>query len=64
MICSKEELRLEDRSEGIWNFEPDLVVSVGTDLTTLLEYDDTVFDIKVPSDSLALMSFTSTQRCA
>lgn len=50
MICSKEELRLEDRSEGIWNFEPDLVVSVGTDLTTLLEYDDTVFDIKVPSN--------------
>lgn len=50
MICSKEELRLEDRSEGIWNFEPDLGLSVGTDLATLLEYDDTVLDIKVPSN--------------
>ena len=50
MICSKEELRLEDRSEGIWNFEPDLTVSLGADLTTLLEYDDTVLDIKVPSN--------------
>jgi phenylalanyl-tRNA synthetase beta chain len=50
MICSREELRLEDRSEGIWNFEPDLAVSIGTDLTDLLEYDDTVFDIKVPSN--------------
>ena len=50
MICSKQELRLEDRSEGIWNFEPNLVVSVGADLTTLLEYDDAVFDIKVPSN--------------
>ncbi len=50
IICSKKELRLEDRSEGIWNFEPDLDVSVGADLTTLLEYDDTVFDIKVPSN--------------
>ncbi len=50
MICSKEELRLEDRSEGIWNFEPGLDLEVGTDLTTLLEYDDTIFDIKVPSN--------------
>ena len=50
MICSKEELLLEDRSEGIWNFEPELALEVGTDLTTLLEYDDTIFDIKVPSN--------------
>ena len=50
MICSKEELRLEDRSEGIWNFDPALDLSIGTDLTTLLEYDDTLFDIKVPSN--------------
>lgn len=50
MICSKEELRLEERSEGIWNFEPGLDLEVGTDLTTLLEYDDTIFDIKVPSN--------------
>ena len=50
MICSKEELRLEDRSEGIWNLEPGLGLSVGTDLAALLEYDDTVFDVKVPSN--------------
>ncbi len=50
MICSKEELQLEDRSEGIWNLEPTLALDVGTDLTTILEYDDTIFDIKVPSN--------------
>lgn len=50
MICSKEELRLEERSDGIWNFEPGLDLEVGADLTTVLEYDDTIFDIKVPSN--------------
>jgi len=50
MICSKEELRLEDHSEGIWNFEPGLDLEVGADLTTLLEYADTILDIKVPSN--------------
>ena len=50
MICSREELRLEERSEGIWNFEPGLDLEVGTDLAELLEYEDTIFDIKVPSN--------------
>jgi len=50
MICSKQELRLEDRSEGIWILDPRLGLSPGADLTALLEYDDTVFDIKVPSN--------------
>ncbi len=50
MICSKEELGLEDSSEGIWNFELGLNLEVGADLTELLEYDDTIFDIKVPSN--------------
>ena len=50
MICSKEELGLEERSEGIWNFEPGLDLEVGADLTEILEYDDTIFDIKVPSN--------------
>jgi len=50
MICSSEELRLEDRSEGIWNFEPGLCLEVGADLATLFEHGDTVFDIKVPSN--------------
>jgi phenylalanyl-tRNA synthetase beta chain len=50
MICSKKELGLEDQSEGIWVFDPKLNLSVGTDLTGLLEYDDLVFDIKVASN--------------
>ena len=50
MICSREELGLEDRSEGIWNFEPGLDLSVGTDLTELLEYDDFILDFKVASN--------------
>jgi phenylalanyl-tRNA synthetase beta chain len=50
MICSKEELGLEERSEGIWNLEAGLDLAVGADLTELLEYDDTIFDIKVPSN--------------
>ena len=50
MICSKEELGLEERSDGIWNLEAGLDLEVGADLTEILEYDDTVFDIKVPSN--------------
>ena len=50
MICSKAELGLEERSAGIWNFDPALGLAVGTDLADLLEYDDAVFDIKVTSN--------------
>jgi len=50
MICSRTELGLEDRSEGIWNFEPGLDLSVGTDLKELLEYDDFILDFKVASN--------------
>jgi len=50
MICSKQELGLEARSEGIWNFDPALGLLVGADLNDLLEYDDFVFDIKVFSN--------------
>ncbi len=50
MICSRAELGLEDHSEGIWILDPRLDLTVGTDLTTLLEYDDTLFDIKVTSN--------------
>ena len=50
MICSKEELQLEDHSEGIWNLDPSLGLSVGDDLTDHLEYDDAVFDFKVASN--------------
>ena len=50
MICSKEELELEDRSEGIWIFDADLGLAVGQDLAELLEYDDAIFDFKVASN--------------
>jgi len=50
MICSRAELGLEDTSEGIWIFDPRLGLEVGQDLATLLEYGDTVFDIKVTSN--------------
>ncbi len=50
MICSRAELGLEERSEGIWIFDPELGLELGTDLASLLEYDDTIFDIKVTSN--------------
>lgn len=50
MICSKAELGLEEKSEGIWDFPAELDLTVGTNLTDLLEYDDFVLDIKVPSN--------------
>jgi len=50
MICSKEELGLEEKSEGIWLFDASLALNVGDDVAALLEHDDYVFDIKVPSN--------------
>ena len=50
MICSKAELGLEEKSEGIWNFDPALDLSVGDDLTEMFEFDDVILDIKVPSN--------------
>ncbi len=50
MICSKEELGLEEHSSGIWNFDPTLNFTLGTDLNDLLEYDDIILDIKVTSN--------------
>jgi len=50
MICSKEELGLEERSEGIWIFDPSLGLEIGTDLASLLEYDDFILDFKVTSN--------------
>lgn len=50
MICSKEELGLEAKSEGIWNFDPHLDIDLGMDLASLLEFDDFIFDIKVFSN--------------
>jgi phenylalanyl-tRNA synthetase beta chain len=50
MICSKEELGLEEHSSGIWNFDPTMDFALGTDLNDLLEYDDIILDIKVTSN--------------
>ena len=50
MICSKAELGLEEKSPGIWNFDHELDLPLGTDLNELLEYDDFVLDIKVTSN--------------
>ncbi|TFH09468.1 MAG: phenylalanine--tRNA ligase subunit beta [Candidatus Atribacteria bacterium] len=50
MICSKAELGLEDKSEGIWEFPADLNLVIGTDLNELFEFDDFILDIKVPSN--------------
>ena len=36
MICSKAELGLEDKSPGIWNFDPALDLPLGADLGELL----------------------------
>ncbi len=50
MICSKEELGLEERSEGIWPFPEALGLTPGTPLDEQLEHDDFILDIKVPSN--------------
>ncbi len=50
MICSKAELGLEAKSEGIWPLPDDLGLEIGTDLASLFEFDDFILDIKVPSN--------------
>ena len=50
MICSKAELGLEEKSEGIWDFPAELNLTLGTDLNELFEYNDFILDIKVPSN--------------
>lgn len=50
MICSKAELGLEERSDGIWVLDPRLGLDVGTDLSTVLEFDDYIYDFKVASN--------------
>jgi len=49
MICSKEELGLEDKSQGIWELDSDMLL--GTDINDVLEaYNDTVFDLFITSN--------------
>jgi len=50
MICSKQELELEEKSDGIWILDPEFDVFVGQDLAELLEYDDAVLDFRVASN--------------
>ena len=42
MICSKEELGLEEKSEGIWLFDASLALNVGDDIAALLEHDECI----------------------
>ncbi|MGC9529643.1 MAG: phenylalanine--tRNA ligase subunit beta [Candidatus Bipolaricaulaceae bacterium] len=48
MILSRAELRLEERSAGIWNLPP--AVEVGAELAPLVEVPDTVLDIAVTAN--------------
>jgi phenylalanyl-tRNA synthetase beta chain len=43
MCCSKEELGLEEKSDGIWEIEDDL--ALGTDLKDVYEIEDTIFEV-------------------
>lgn len=43
MCCSKEELGLEDKSDGIWEIQDDL--PLGTDIKKAYPIDDTIFEI-------------------
>lgn len=43
MCCSREELGLEEKSDGIWEIDDDL--ALGTDLKSVYEIDDTIFEI-------------------
>ncbi len=43
MCCSKEELGLAEKSDGIWEIQDDL--KLGTDLKTVYDIEDTIFEI-------------------
>ena len=43
MCCSKEELGLAEKSDGIWEIMDD--VKVGTDLKSIYDIEDTIFEV-------------------
>ena len=61
MICSKEELGLEEKSAGIWLLDGD-GLSPGDDLMDQLEYDDYVLSFDLTSNRPDLMSVRGVAR--
>ncbi|MGN1212454.1 MAG: phenylalanine--tRNA ligase subunit beta [Christensenellales bacterium] len=43
MCCSKQELGLEEKSDGIWEIEDD--VKLGTDIKSVYQIEDTIFEV-------------------
>ncbi|MFW6071130.1 MAG: phenylalanine--tRNA ligase subunit beta [Candidatus Bipolaricaulota bacterium] len=61
MLCSKEELGLEEKSEGIWLLDG-FDFSVGDDLTEYLEFDDYVLGFEITSNRPDLLSVLGIAR--
>ncbi|MCS6937468.1 MAG: phenylalanine--tRNA ligase subunit beta, partial [Candidatus Bipolaricaulota bacterium] len=62
MILSRAELGLEEKSPGIWLLERELKLSVGTDLTQLLEFDDYVLVLETKSNRPDALSVLGVAR--
>lgn len=43
MCCSKQELGLEEKSDGIWEITDD--IALGTDIKTVYQIEDTIFEV-------------------
>ncbi len=61
MLCSKEELGLEEKSSGIWILDP-FNLEVGDLLTDELEYDDYLLTFEITSNRPDLLSITGLGR--
>ncbi|MFW6012606.1 MAG: phenylalanine--tRNA ligase subunit beta [Candidatus Bipolaricaulota bacterium] len=61
MLCSKEELGLAEKSEGIWLL-PDDNFAPGDNLTEILEYDDYIMQFEITSNRPDLLSVLGIAR--
>ncbi|MBS3788494.1 phenylalanine--tRNA ligase subunit beta [Candidatus Bipolaricaulota bacterium] len=61
MLCSKEELGLEEKSSGIWILD-EFRFSPGADLMNELEYDDYVLDFEITSNRPDLLNVEGIAR--
>ncbi len=61
MLCSKEELGLEEKSQGIWVLDG-LGFSVGEELNHELEFDDYVLSFEITSNRPDLLSVIGIAR--
>ncbi len=61
MLCSKEELGLEEKSTGIWILDESRH-AIGDDLTKELEYDDYVLSFEITSNRPDLLSVIGIAR--